>query len=141
MPVPQVSHQPVQVSSVPREGAVSGSGVPLSPRSLEGGSVDPVTGGLEREIVGIGAVLLRQEGALRIRDVLPNSPAALANLSGCAIESIDGISASTLSLEECVRMIRGFEGSALKLEVIMPDQERRTIDLVRSKIQIAPPVN
>jgi hypothetical protein len=131
------SPAPRSFNSAPQDNAgITTDGRRVSPRSLEGGSVDPITGQPEREIIGIGAVLARDNGALRIRDVLPGSPAALANLSGCVIQSVDGVNITELPLAECVRMIRGLEGSTVKLEVIDPAQQRQTVEIVRNKVQL-----
>ncbi|HMJ90469.1 MAG TPA: PDZ domain-containing protein [Candidatus Acidoferrum sp.] len=110
--------------------------LPPSPRTIAGGSVNPFDGTPEHEIIGIGAVLLRKDGALQVRDVLPGSPAALANLSGCSIQSVDGVNVVELSMEECVRLLRGAEGSTVKLEVIDLAQQRQTVEVVRNKVQL-----
>jgi hypothetical protein len=98
--------------------------------------INPLTGEPEREIIGIGAVLAKDENGLRVRDVLPGSPAALANLSGCVIKSVDGVNVSEISMNECVQLIRGFEGSTVKLEILDPAQQRQTIEIVRNKVRL-----
>jgi C-terminal processing protease CtpA/Prc len=98
--------------------------------------INPITGEPEREIIGIGAMLAKDDEGLRIRDVLPGSPAALANLSGCVIQTVDGVNVANLSMNECVLLIRGLEGSAVKLEVLDPAQQRQTIKIVRNKVRL-----
>ena len=107
-----------------------------SPRSLEGGSINPETGAPEREIIGIGAVVVRENGMVLIKDVLPGSPAALADLSGCAIQRVNDVSVYEMPLAECVRLIRGLEGSTVKIEVIDRNLQPQTIQLVRTNVTL-----
>jgi hypothetical protein len=113
------------------------NGVGFTPPWLDRGGVNPITGQPEKELIGIGAVLMRENGAVRVRDVIADSPAALANLSGFIIERVDGVSLAEVSLEECVRLIRGAEGSSVTLDVIDPSQQRQTIQVVRNKVKLA----
>src|SRR5690242_6282283 len=81
---------------------------------------------VEREIVGIGAVLKADEDtdSVRIVDVLPNSPAAKAGITaGTIIQTIDGEPTDGLSLGDCVKLIRGPVGSKLRLELVDANQK------------------
>jgi C-terminal processing protease CtpA/Prc len=99
---------------------------------------------VEREIVGIGAVLKTDEDTdtLRIVDVLPNSPAAKAGIvPGTIIRSIDGQATEGIGLGDCVRLIRGPAGSKLRLEVVDLHQNlTNTIELIRARIELPPDV-
>jgi C-terminal processing protease CtpA/Prc len=90
------------------------------------------------EIVGIGAQLrMDDDGALKITQALPNSPASRAGLTaGLVILKIDNESTEGLNLKTCVDRIRGPLNSKVRIEVYNPVADRtNTIELIRQKIQ------
>jgi D-alanyl-D-alanine-carboxypeptidase/D-alanyl-D-alanine-endopeptidase len=100
---------------------------------------DPSALLLVREIVGLGLQLDidKPTHALKIRAVTPNSPASVAELSGFFIESIDGIDTQDKDLLTCVKLLKGAEGTAVKLALLDPDRKQsKTVELTRKKIII-----
>jgi CubicO group peptidase (beta-lactamase class C family) len=91
------------------------------------------------ELVGIGAALelTADARALRIMRVLPETPAQKAGLTeGLIIETIDDVATLGLNLEECVRRIRGPEGSTVRLNVVEPKSNvSRQVEVVRRRIR------
>ena len=79
-----------------------------------------------RETIGIGVALeiTKPEGELRIIKIIPESPAAKANLSeGLIIIHIDGVATSGKSLSQCVDLLRGPTGTHARLQVITTDRQ------------------
>jgi len=95
-----------------------------------------------REVVGIGAVIHRDAntGANMITGVVPNSPAAAAGLAGdFIIRKIDDTLTDGMSLQECVNLVRGPEGTKVRLELFDLDaNETKIVELTRQKLQLQP---
>lgn len=92
---------------------------------------------LIREVVGIGMALDidAATGDLRITRIYPKSPAGKAGVSaGLVIQEINGVSVVKKSLKECLGMIGGPEGEAVKFQLLnVESNESKTIELTRSK--------
>jgi CubicO group peptidase (beta-lactamase class C family) len=94
-----------------------------------------------REPVGIGAELELDAAthALRIRGILPDSPAARSGLSaGLIIQKIDAVDTTNKTVAECANLIRGKADTTVRLELV--DRERHTtntVELIRQKVIIA----
>ncbi len=105
--------------------------------------VSPVTSGAEPEIAGIGAALAGGDLAAgpRIVKVLPNSPAAQANLlEGLIITKINNTLTAGKKLEECVALVRGLAGTFVRLETIDPkDGNTSEVTLIREKLGLLKP--
>lgn len=90
--------------------------------------------------VGIGIALNLQRGIPLMAKVLPNGPAARADLKdGTTMLEADGESLEGLRITEVVKRLRGVEGSELKLVVRQPGEgaERETVVLTRGVVPIA----
>jgi len=89
-------------------------------------------------IVGIGIVVGRgpADTALRVIQVLPNTPAAAGGVVvDLLINKIDDAPTAMLSVEDCVGLIRGPEGTTVRLELLDPvTNKTRTIVLTRAPI-------
>jgi D-alanyl-D-alanine-carboxypeptidase/D-alanyl-D-alanine-endopeptidase len=89
--------------------------------------------------VGIGAALelAAETGELRITKVLPETPAEDAGLAaGEIIATIDDVATLGKGLEECVKLLRGPEGTKVRLGVLVPaTSEARTVELTRRKFR------
>lgn len=85
--------------------------------------------------VGVGLALDPTNHALRIIQVLSNSPAAQAGLSpGLSVTRIDDTPVAGKELLECVGLIRGTAGTKVRLELLNPDHsETNTVELIRRK--------
>ena len=94
---------------------------------------------INHPVVGIGAGLAmdEQKQQLKITRVYPNSPAAESGLAaGGVIQKIDDVTVADKTLDECVRLIRGAEGTRVQLEVLLPDGNTNAVELTRRKIQL-----
>jgi hypothetical protein len=107
-------------------------GVPLNP-AIARGLLPP------GNTVGVGIALVSDptNHAVRIIQVLSNSPAAQAGLySGLVVQEIDGIPIAGRDLIECVGLIRGTAGTKVRLKLVNPNlPETNTVELVRQRIR------
>ena len=92
------------------------------------------------ELVGVG-IQIRSDspaGAVIIAQVVPNSPASEAGLtSGVIISKVDDESLAGKRLADCANLIRGPEGTRVKLELVTPDHSQtNTVELTRRKLQL-----
>lgn len=87
---------------------------------------------------GIGAYVDTQDGQIIIIAPIADSPAARAGIkSGDIILGIDGNSTAEMSLEEAVILIRGPEGTSVKLLILHKDEtEPEEIEVVRAEVKI-----
>jgi len=89
--------------------------------------------------VGIGVGLEPVAGGVRIKNVLPNSPAQRADLKpGTVITAVDGTSTAGMAIENIVKLIGGPEGSKVSLVLRLPDGSTQTVELARGKFAFAP---
>ncbi|NGQ94092.1 S41 family peptidase [Brevibacillus sp. SYP-B805] len=80
---------------------------------------------VDNEYVGFGFRLRMQENRLMIRDIIPNSPAAAADLRpGDHLLDVDGISLTNKSFEEAFALLKGEEGSEAVLTIYRPSENR-----------------
>ncbi|QDU29699.1 Carboxy-terminal processing protease CtpB precursor [Anatilimnocola aggregata] len=93
-----------------------------------------------QEFPGIGIVveLDEKEKRLKVRSPIPKLPAFMAGLkAGDIILKIDGQDTADKSLEDCTKMIRGEEGTLVKLEIKRASEEKPlTFEVQRAKIPI-----
>jgi membrane protease YdiL (CAAX protease family) len=92
---------------------------------------------------GIGIEMGAKDNKIIIVQVLPNTPAAAAELSsGAVIQKIDGTSTDGKSLQQCADLGRGPAGSKVKFELVDPARNQtNTVELTRGMVQgTAPPV-
>ena len=83
---------------------------------------------------GIGAVLAKRDGYVRIIRTLPDNPAQKAGiLAGDIIYKIDGESVYNLDSDEIAGKLRGASGTNVSLTIVR-DGEEKTFDLVREEI-------
>lgn len=91
-----------------------------------------------REPVGIGAALEMDKvtHALRIIETIPDSPAAHANLAaGQIIQMIDDVPVAGKTLVDCVHLIRGTEGTSVRLQIFdVKLNKTNSVELTRHKI-------
>ena len=102
-------------------------------------------------IVGVGMELSngRENGPPKIKGVVPAAPAAKAGIqTGWILLSINGTNTAGRSLSECVSLVRGEEGTWVRLKLIDPASGHRkhgssrwtnTLGMTRVKICIREP--
>jgi CubicO group peptidase (beta-lactamase class C family) len=88
--------------------------------------------------VGVGLALDPTNHAVRIIQVLSNSPAAQAGLStGLIVQKIDEMPVAGRELIECVGFIRGTAGTKVRIEFVDADHsETNRVELIRQKIRV-----
>ena len=88
--------------------------------------------------VGIGVEVMAHHGAIRIIDVVPQSPAAGSQVKrGCYVEKVDGVSTKGMKLRQFMDLIKGPEGTTVTLELLDPANNRtNTVQLKREKITL-----
>ncbi|MBU1203064.1 S41 family peptidase [Patescibacteria group bacterium] len=93
---------------------------------------------LEGSFYGIGAEIGRKNGWIVVVAPLPNTPADNAGLkAGDKILAIDGIDATTISVDKAVSLIRGDKGKEVILTIYSEDDEAaREVSIIRDKIDI-----
>lgn len=83
---------------------------------------------------GIGVVLAKRDGYIRIVRTLPDNPASKAGLlSGDIIYKINGEPVYTLEADEIATKLRGASGTSVELTVVR-DGEEKTFTLTREAI-------
>jgi carboxyl-terminal processing protease len=82
---------------------------------------------------GVGLALGIEGNAITILEVLPDTPAAKAGITaGQRIMEIDGIGTGLMTIEQCVKLIRGPVGTTVKLKLKDPfTGDKKTVDLKR----------
>src|SRR5437868_9262072 len=81
---------------------------------------------LEGEFVGVGIVVNHdaENGRLNVAEAFIGKPAYLAGIrAGDAIVTIDGKETSSLSLRQAIGLIRGKEGTSVKLGILHAGQD------------------
>jgi PDZ domain/Carboxypeptidase regulatory-like domain len=87
------------------------------------------------DLVGIGAVVNRGDQGIVLGAVVPSGGAALAGLAeGDVILRIDGSAVTDLGFAEAVQLLRGEEGSVVRLEVRRSDGSTTTVQVTRRAV-------
>ena len=90
------------------------------------------------DIVGVGMALGKGDGSggPKVTDVLPAGPAAKAGIQvGWILLSVNGTNMAGRSLSECVTLVRGDEGTKVRLELADPSHGR-TNKVVLTRVRI-----
>ena len=114
----------------------------LSSDTLEDFSIS-----MSLSLVGIGAILVQEEGYCTIRELIPGGPAELDGRMRAgdkivlvAQEGEEPIDVIDMGLRKIVKMIRGEKATTVLLTVIPADaadpSSREVIDIVRDEVQI-----
>lgn len=87
---------------------------------------------------GIGVAMQRVKNEIRVVNVLENTPAQEMGIrEGDIIEEVDGKDVSALELDEVVMLIRGPQGTVVRLGIRRPPSpETVYFDIVRREIEI-----
>ncbi len=95
----------------------------------------------ETSFSGIGVSLTRftEDGPLIVMEIFPNSPAERVDLRrGDRLLRVEGVVTDGMELSDVVAIVRGAEGSAVKLEVLHPgDSAPTSLEIVREQYAIA----
>jgi carboxyl-terminal processing protease len=100
--------------------------------------VDDFKKSLMGEFSGIGILISKEKGLLTAASLLPDTPAYKSGLdAGDIIEAVDGVPTKDMSLECAVKHITGSPGTAVKLTVRTPGEDKsRELSIVRAKIVV-----
>ena len=111
----------------------------LEARDYEGCVRSNSSSSTKSEYIGIGLKLyIDQETAkLMISSVIPGSPAESAGLSaGDSIDKIDGFKTQGIGVAKAAELIKGKEGSKIRLSIVKTDGKKRDVVIKRSRIVI-----
>ena len=111
----------------------------LEARDYEGCVRSNSSSSTSSEYIGIGLTLyIDQDTAkLMISSVIPGSPAESAGLNaGDTIDKIDGSKARGIGVAKAAQLIKGKEGTKVKLSIINSDNTKADVVLKRSRILI-----
>lgn len=97
----------------------------------------PAKPGADFSFAGIGAVLMKHDGKLFIRQVMPDYGAAAQGLRhGDLITHVDGEPIDDLELDQVVDKIRGEEGEPVSLDIERPGVGPITVDVERGQVVV-----
>ena len=92
---------------------------------------------IEGNFVGLGIELKAAAGALKIVKVITGSPAERAGIrSGDRITEVDGRATANLSTDAAADLLRGPEGSLVKLVVVNSKNRARRLSVRREHIEV-----
>ncbi|MEP3479444.1 MAG: S41 family peptidase [Fuerstiella sp.] len=92
---------------------------------------------MESEIVGIGVEVKQHDSGLLIMKALRGGPAVEAGLkSGDIITAIDGRSITNMPMANSVDLMKGSNGSRIRMAIVRDGQRARNITLARRRMQI-----
>jgi carboxyl-terminal processing protease len=85
----------------------------------------------------VGLVLSKQFGLLNVVSVLPESPAARANLrTADIIESLEGFSTRDMSVDQAYLLLVGEAGTTVRLSVVRQARaEPQSVEIVRARLR------
>ena len=85
----------------------------------------------------VGVVLSKRYGLLNVVSVLPESPAARADLrTGDIVESVDGFSTRDMSVDQAYLLLAGEPGTTVRLSVVRQARaEPQAVELVRARLR------
>jgi hypothetical protein len=87
------------------------------------------------DLVGIGAVVGRNDDGLVLGNLVASGGAAAAGLHpGDVVLRVDGLTVAELGFEEAISRLRGEEGTMVRLDVRRADGSTSTVDVIRRPI-------
>ncbi len=104
---------------------------------LTGDQLNDVMSQIDGNFVGLGIELKAEENALLIVNVIPSGPAHLAGLTaGERIVAVDGHSTTEISTDAAADMLKGIEGSNVRLTVLSRQGQARNLHLRRQRVDV-----
>lgn len=104
---------------------------------LTGNQMTEVFSQIEGNFVGLGVELKTEESGLLIVNVIPNGPASLGGLkSGDRIIEVDGRTLGQVSPDAMADMLRGVEGSQVRVTARNPAGQVRQLTLTRQRVEV-----
>jgi carboxyl-terminal processing protease len=92
---------------------------------------------IEGNFVGLGVELKAEDDALLIVNVIPGGPAERAGLGvGERITAVEGLSTTQVSLDAAADMLKGIEGSTVRLTVQSRQGRPRELQLRRQRVEV-----
>jgi carboxyl-terminal processing protease len=104
---------------------------------LTAGQLDEVFSQIEGNFVGLGVELKSEEAALLVVSVIPGGPAALGGLvASDRIIAVDGRNLPELKPDTAADLLRGEEGSTVKLMIRKTDGSEKLLTMTRQRIEV-----
>jgi len=104
---------------------------------LTGSQMDELFSQIEGNFVGIGVELKTEPQGLAILSVIPGGPADVAGIRpGDWILSVDGLTPPATASSTLADMLRGAEGSLVRVGVRQPDGNVRELTITRRRVEI-----
>ncbi len=99
--------------------------------------LDDVYSQIEGNFVGLGIELKSEDKSLRIVKVIPSGPAERAGIrAGERILAVNGIATSAVSPEEAADLLKGEEGTYVRLTLQQPELTSRDVRVVRQRVDV-----
>ena len=104
---------------------------------LTGAQLDDIMSQIEGNFVGLGIELKADQQSLLIVSVIPGGPAARAGVQdGDRIIEVDGNNMNDISTDAAANMLKGEEGSSVKVIVVAPSNVRRHLEIRRERVEV-----
>lgn len=104
---------------------------------LTANQLDDVFSQIEGNFVGLGIELKADDDSLLIVDVIPGGPAAEGGIQpNDRIVAVDGRTTKELTTDAAADMLKGEENSLVSVEVLSADGNRRSLRLVRRRVDV-----
>jgi len=104
---------------------------------LTSAQLEDVFSQIEGNFVGLGIELKAEDGALKIVNTIPGSPADQAGIRpGDLIVAVDGRSTRDLTTDKAADVLKGERGTTVEVTVLGPDGKTRQLRVRRERIEV-----
>ena len=104
---------------------------------LTGDQLDDVYSQIEGNFVGLGIELKADQGSLLIADVIPDGPAERSGIRpGDRIIAVDGTSTSDTTTDVAADMLKGEQGTSVRVTILNPTGETRQLNVRRERVEV-----
>jgi carboxyl-terminal processing protease len=104
---------------------------------LSPGQLDDVYSQIEGNFVGLGVELKADNGLLLVTSVITGGPAEKAGMqAGDRIAEIDGRVVREMNTDQAADLLKGQQGSAVRLVLLDQQQRSRAVNVVRDRVEV-----